>query len=58
MASKTAILIGMTIGSMIGGYIPVMFGSSAFSYMSLIGNTLGGLAGIIVTYYIGQRFFE
>jgi hypothetical protein len=44
----------MTIGSLIGGYVPVLFGAGLFSYSSLLGNTLGGLLGIWVTYKFTQ----
>ncbi len=37
MSRKSLIILGMIIGSIIGGYVPVLFGSSLLSYSSLIG---------------------
>ena len=36
----------MVAGSIVGGYLPVLFGSNAFSLMSIFGNLIGGLLGI------------
>jgi hypothetical protein len=54
MSLKTLVWIGLTIGSLIGGYIPVLFGSSIFSLASIVGNAIGGLAGIYAAYKINQ----
>ena len=50
MSTKTAVWIGLFIGSLIGGYIPVIFGASLFSYASLLGNGIGSLIGIYIGY--------
>lgn len=50
MSSKKWIMIGLFVGSSIGGYIPILFGASWISYMSLIGSTVGGFLGIYITY--------
>ena len=50
MSSKTWVMIGLFIGSTIGGYIPILFGASWISYSSLIGSTVGGLLGVYITY--------
>ncbi len=50
MSSKTIVLIGVTIGSLIGGYIPVLWGGSAFSVSSVVLSTIGGSIGLILTY--------
>ncbi len=54
MSSKTLIFLGMFIGSIIGGYIPVLFGDSMFSYISVITSGLGSLLGIWVGYKISK----
>jgi hypothetical protein len=36
----------MTIGSTVGGYAPVLFGVSSFSFTSLATSLVGGLFGI------------
>ncbi len=43
-------MIGVTIGSVIGGYIPTFFGADLLSMTSVIGNALGGILGLYVTY--------
>jgi hypothetical protein len=50
MSSKTAILIGVTIGSTIGGYLPAVWGGSLFSFSSVILSAVGGTIGLIITY--------
>jgi len=50
MSQKSIIMLGLFIGSLTGGYAPVLLGASLFSYSSLIGNAIGGLAGIYVAY--------
>jgi hypothetical protein len=44
------IMIGMVIGSFAGGYIPVLFGMSGFSLLSLLGSAAGGLLGIFLAF--------
>ncbi len=50
MSRKTLVMGGMVIGSLAGGYIPVIFGAGLLSYASVLGNGLGGILGIIVVY--------
>ncbi|MCL5784757.1 MAG: hypothetical protein M1142_05410 [Patescibacteria group bacterium] len=54
MSTKTLVMLGMTIGSIIGGYVPVLFGASMLSYTSVLGSGVGGLLGIWAGYKIGQ----
>jgi hypothetical protein len=46
LSRKSMIMFGMVIGSTAGGYIPALFGVSAFSVASLLGSTIGGILGI------------
>lgn len=46
MSTKTAVMIGMTVGSIIGGYIPVLFGASMLSMISIFTTAIGGFLGI------------
>jgi hypothetical protein len=46
MSRKTLIWIGAIVGSTAGGYLPMLFGVSAFSMTSIIGGVIGGLLGI------------
>ena len=50
MSEKTLIFLGMTVGSIIGGYIPAVFGIGLFSFTSIITSALGGIAGIILVH--------
>ncbi|MDO8570797.1 MAG: XapX domain-containing protein [Candidatus Daviesbacteria bacterium] len=54
MSTKTLIFLGMLVGSIIGGYIPVLFGADIFSYISVITSGLGALLGIWLGYKISK----
>ena len=45
-------MLGMIVGSIIGGYLPVLFGASFLSMWSLFGSAVGGLLGIWIVYKI------
>ena len=49
---KTMVWIGMVVGSIIGGYIPSLWGDSLFSVSSLILSGVGAIIGIILGYKI------
>ena len=46
MSKKGTVMLGMVVGSTIGGYLPILFGVSAFSFTSLITGFIGGILGI------------
>jgi hypothetical protein len=46
--------MAMVAGSLIGGYIPVLFGDSGFSFISLFTSGLGGAVGIYLAYRISR----
>ena len=54
MPSKKLIGLGMVVGSMAGGYLPVLFGASGFSFTSLLTSALGAVAGIYIAYKLTQ----
>ena len=54
MSQKAVIMTLMTLGSIIGGYVPALFGADAFSFWGLITSAIGGIAGIWVGYKISQ----
>lgn len=54
---KLIIIIGMIVGSTIGGYVPLLFGAGIFSVSSIIFGALGGLFGIYIGYKISQNYF-
>lgn len=52
---KSAIMIGMAIGSTIGGYVPTFFGADAFGLVSVLGGLVGGILGIWLVYHFIAR---
>ena len=46
MGSRSVIGICATFGFFVGGYLPVLWGASSFSAMSLLFSAIGGIAGI------------
>lgn len=51
---KVMIWGGMILFSTIGGYIPILLGSSWFSFWPLIGNGIGGILGVMIGYKLGN----
>lgn len=45
-------MIGLAIGSTLGGMVPLLWGDSAFSMMSILLSAVGGAIGIWVGYRI------
>ena len=54
MERKTLIWIGVFVGSIVGGSLPMIWGDGMFSFSSNIFSILGGLVGI----YLGFKFGE
>jgi hypothetical protein len=52
--NKQIIMIGMVIGSVVGGYLPTIFGVGAFSITSVLCGGLGGIIGIYLAYKIAR----
>jgi len=44
--NKGIIWIGVLVGSILGGYIPSLWGAGIFSMSSIVFSTIGGIAGI------------
>ncbi|HMT18982.1 MAG TPA: hypothetical protein PKD20_03905 [Candidatus Saccharibacteria bacterium] len=44
--NKTVMYLFISIGGAIGGFIPVLFGAGGVGLWSVLGSTIGGLAGI------------
>ena len=51
---KRLVVLGMLIGSTLGGYVPTWFGANAFSYTSIIGAFVGGIAGIWIVAHFSE----
>lgn len=54
MSKKTLISAGVIIGSIIGGYLPLLFGAGLLSYSSVLFSGVGGILGIWVGYKLGD----
>lgn len=50
MESKKLIWLMMTVGLLLGSFLPMLWGASELSFSSIIFSSLGGLAGIWVGY--------
>lgn len=53
--AKTFIMTGLVVGSIAGGYVPMLWGGSVFSFSSLFLSALGAIAGIWVGFKVSQR---
>lgn len=53
---KLYIILGATVGSTIGSYLPVLFGVSVFSATSILAGGAGGLVGIYFGYKLGEYY--
>ena len=51
---RTSLYIAMTIGSVVGGYIPMLWGADMFSMWSILGSGIGAIAAIFVMYKINN----
>ncbi|MDD5673185.1 MAG: hypothetical protein PHC61_03395 [Chitinivibrionales bacterium] len=54
MSRKTIIIIGMVVGSCLGGYCTTLLGAGAISFWSLIGSSVGGLLGIYIAFKLSS----
>ena len=54
MNSKVLIMVGMVVGSTVGGCIPSLWGAGGLSMASVLMGAVGGLAGIWVGYKISR----
>lgn len=48
MPSKTIVYLAAFIGSIVGGFIPLLWGAGFLSFSSVIFSALGGVAAIIL----------
>jgi len=55
MSAKSSVMLGMTIGSIFGSYLPALWGGSLFSYTSILTGTIGGFIGVIIAYKLSSN---
>jgi hypothetical protein len=54
--NKKVILLFATIGGIVGGYVPVLFGDNEFlDGWSILAGTIGGIVGIWLGVVISKR---
>lgn len=54
MNQKGIIMICLVVGSIIGGFIPSLWGAGSFSMSSILFTGVGGLAGIYLGFKISN----
>ena len=54
MSSKSLVMLCFTIGSLVGGYGPMLFGVSTFSITSIVTGAIGGAIGAYVGYKLSD----
>jgi hypothetical protein len=52
MPSKTTYYVAAFIGSIIGGYIPTLFGASWLSFSSVFWSGIGGIVAMAIVWKI------
>ena len=52
--AKALIMIGMAVGSTLGGFVPTLWGADWFSMASIAGSAIGGFAGIYAGYKLSR----
>lgn len=51
-SSKKLMMMGLLIGSLVGGYIPCLFGAGFLSMWGIVGSMVGGVLGIWIAYKV------
>jgi uncharacterized membrane protein YeaQ/YmgE (transglycosylase-associated protein family) len=54
MSGKTLYYIAAFVGSLIGGYIPTLWGAGFLSIASLIFSTVGAILAIVLVYKLSN----
>jgi hypothetical protein len=53
---KIAIYIGATIGGIIGGYLPTLWGAGLLDFSSIFWGSVGTIGGVAAAYYLAKTF--
>ncbi len=54
MNSKKLVWLGMFVGSIIGSYIPTLWGAGLYSLSSLLFGAIGAIVGVWLGFRLGQ----
>ncbi len=54
MSTKTWVMVGMTIGSFGGSYLPVVFGVDPFSFTTILTGAVGGIIGVFIGFKLSN----
>lgn len=54
MNSKSLIMIGLVVGTTLGGYVPTLWGAGWLSIASVLIGGIGGLLGIWAGYKVSR----
>ncbi len=54
MSRKSWVWFGLTVGSLVGGYAPLLWGGDTLSFTSIGLSAVGGLVGIWAGFKIGE----
>ncbi|MBI3627815.1 MAG: hypothetical protein HY220_03700 [Candidatus Sungbacteria bacterium] len=54
MSRKSLIWIGLFVGSMIGGFIPELWGAGIFSFSGTLGSAVGTILGVWLAFKISN----
>ncbi|HVZ58288.1 MAG TPA: hypothetical protein VG935_00840 [Patescibacteria group bacterium] len=54
MLTKLIIFIFITIGSLVGGFVPLLWGGSLFSYSGILFSGIGGILGLWIALKLTQ----
>jgi hypothetical protein len=54
MSKKKLVWIGLTVGSLAGGYLPVLWGGDLFSFTAIVLSAVGGILGIWAGFKLGN----
>jgi hypothetical protein len=54
MNAKALIMIGVVVGSTLGGYVPALWGAGGLTLASVFFGAVGGVAGIWAGYKISR----
>jgi len=54
MSAKSLAYLGMFIGSIVGGYMPMLFGVGLISFTSVLSSGIGSIIGLWIGYKLSE----